>query len=290
MVYYLREVIMNSKKNILILFLVNLLFSIIEFFGGIYTNSVSIISDSIRDFSDSVSLALAYYLERKSEKRADYQYTFGYSRFSVLGGLITCILLLICCSLTLYSGILRLFYPTDVNNNGMIILSVFGLTTTLLVTRVIKDSDKINEHAVNLYSLEDTLGWIATLVVSILMFFIKTSVLDSILSIVISIVIIIAIVKNLKSIFIIFLESRPSNVNISKLKKDILNLHKNIERIHHIHIWNIDEDTIAATLHLVLVKDMDFDETLDIKEMIKDKLKEYGIKDSTIEIELKEKK
>ena len=80
---------MKTERNILIAFLLNITFSIVELLGGILTNSVAILSDSIHDFGDAISIGISYYMERKSKKKADNQYTYGYIRYSVLGGVIT---------------------------------------------------------------------------------------------------------------------------------------------------------------------------------------------------------
>ena len=74
---------MKSEKNILIAFLLNLAFSIFEFFGGIFTNSIAILSDSIHDIGDAASIGIAYLLEKKSKKQPDDKYTYGYVRYSL---------------------------------------------------------------------------------------------------------------------------------------------------------------------------------------------------------------
>ena len=86
---------MKTDKNILIAFILNLGFSIFELFGGLFTNSISIISDSVHDMGDALSIGLSYLFEKKSKRGPDNKYTYGYSRYSVLGALITTVILLI---------------------------------------------------------------------------------------------------------------------------------------------------------------------------------------------------
>ena len=85
---------MKTEKNILIAFILNLSFSIFEFFGGIFTGSVAIISDAVHDLGDATSIGVSYFLEKKSKKQPDDVYTYGYARFSVMGGIITTLILL----------------------------------------------------------------------------------------------------------------------------------------------------------------------------------------------------
>ena len=85
---------MKAEKNIFIAFILNLLFAIIELVGGFYTNSISIISDSVHDFGDALSIGMAYFLEKKSSKKPDKKYTYGYLRYSLLSALLTSVILL----------------------------------------------------------------------------------------------------------------------------------------------------------------------------------------------------
>ena len=111
----------KTEKNILIAFILNLAFSIFEFFGGMFTNSVAILSDSIHDMGDALSIGISFFLEKKSKKKPDNNYTYGYVRYSVLGGLITTCILMVGSILVIYSSIKRIINPVEVNYKGMII-------------------------------------------------------------------------------------------------------------------------------------------------------------------------
>ena len=100
---------MKTEKNILIAFLLNLSFSIFEMIGGIFTNSVAIISDSVHDLGDSFSIGLSYFLEKKSKKKPDDKYTYGYMRYSVLGAIITNTILVTGSVLVIYNAILSAY-------------------------------------------------------------------------------------------------------------------------------------------------------------------------------------
>ena len=86
---------MKTERNILIAFLLNLFFSIFEFVGGIFTGSVAIVSDAVHDIGDAASIGIAYFLEKKSKKQPDSNYTYGYTRYSVIGSVITTLILLV---------------------------------------------------------------------------------------------------------------------------------------------------------------------------------------------------
>ena len=271
---------MKTEKNILIAFLLNISFSIIELIGGIYTNSISIISDSIHDFGDAISIGISYFLEKISKKKPDENYTYGYLRYSVLGAFITTVVLTTGSVLVIISSTKRLFNPETINYNGMIIFAIFGVVINFFAAYFTREGDSLNQKAVNLHMLEDVLGWVVVLIGSILMKFFDISIIDSLMSIGISIFILFNAMKNLKGILDLFLEKTPSNISVNELKNHLEDI-AGVVDIHHIHIWNIDEAHSYATLHLVVEKENE----QSVKQKIREELKEHGISHVTIETE-----
>ena len=144
---------MKTEKNILIAFLLNLAFSIFELIGGIFTNSVAIISDALHDFGDSISIGISYILEKKSKQKPDKHYTYGYARYSTLGAVITNAILLVGSALVIINAIGRIFNPVPINYNGMIIFAVFGVVVNTLAAYFTREGDSLNQKAVNLHIL-----------------------------------------------------------------------------------------------------------------------------------------
>ena len=271
---------MKTEKNILIAFLLNLAFSLFELFGGFFTNSVAIISDAIHDFGDSISIGISYFLEKKSKKKPDNRYTYGYTRYSILGAVITNTILITGSSLVIVNAIERIIKPIEINYNGMIILAVFGASINFLAAYFTKDGDSLNQKAVNLHMLEDVLGWIVVLIGAIAMKFTNINVIDSILSIGVAIFILIHALKSFKKILDLFLTKAPNDVNIEHLKEHLLKIDDVID-VHHIHIWSMDGFNNYATMHLVT-------KTEDIKKLkqeVREELEEHGINHVTIELE-----
>lgn len=275
---------MKSSKNILVAFLLNLSFSIIEFVGGLFTKSVAIMSDSFHDFGDCLSIFLAYVLEKKSQKNPDDIYTYGYLRFSVLGSIITTFILISGSILVIYNAIKRIFKPVSLNYQGILVLAVVGVIVNLLAALATREKDTLNQKSINLHMLEDVLGWIVVLIGGIVMLFTHISWLDSVLSILVALYILKEALENLKIILDIFLERIPDNVNLEEVKKNILEL-KGVKGIHHIHIRSIDGVHNYATMH-VIVEDI----SPKIKADIKRKLKTVAIDHSTIELEKENEK
>lgn len=271
---------MRSDRNILIAFILNVFFSIFELVGGIITGSIAIISDSLHDFGDALSIGISYLLERKSKKKPDNKYTYGYIKYSVIGSVITTIILITGSLFVIYESIKRLLSPININYNGMILIAVFGVIVNFIAAYKTKEGVSLNQKAVNLHMLEDVLGWVVVLIGSVLMKFTNITTIDSVLSILVAIFILVSSIKNMKSVLDIFLEKTPSGIDVDEIKNHLLKL-KGVENIHHIHVRTIDGYSNFATLHVVVKK---YDQKL--KERVKQELKEYGINHSTVEIEL----
>ena len=271
---------MKTEKNILLAFILNLSFSIIEFFGGLFTNSVAILSDSLHDLGDALSIGISFFLEKKSKKKADDKYTYGYIRYSVLGSVITTSILLIGSVLVIIGAIKRILNPTEINYNGMIIFAIFGVILNFLAAYVTRDGDSLNQKSVNLHMLEDVLGWLIVLIGSIIMNFTDIRILDSIMSIGVSLFILINALKSLKEVLDIFLEKIPKDIDLKELKKHLLSI-KGIDDIHHIHIWSIDGYHNYATMHIVTkIKDVS-----NIKKKIREELKKNNVCHAILETE-----
>ncbi len=270
---------MKSDKRILLAFILNLAFSIFEFIGGALTNSVAIISDSVHDLGDSLSLGISYFLERKSKKKTDEKYTYGYIRYSVLGSVITTTILVTGSIFVIYNAFNRLFHPVDINYDGMVLFAIFGVIVNFLAVYFTRRGNSLNQKSVNFHMLEDVLGWIIVLIGAIIIKFTGITWIDSLLSIIVAIYIFIHAIKNLKPILNIFLEKTPDNIDILKIKNDLLK-NTDISDVHHIHIWSMDGYRNYATMHIVTNND-----NFKVKKQIREKLKEYKICHVAMEIE-----
>lgn len=270
----------KTEKSILTAFILNIAFSIFELLGGIFTNSISIMSDAVHDLGDALSIGISLILEKISKKKPDDRYTYGYARYSVLGALITTIVLTVGSIFVIIGGLRRIVFPEVINYDGMIIFAIFGVIINFLAAYFTRDGDSINQKAVNLHMLEDVLGWVVVLIGSILMKFTNISLVDSIMSIGIAIFILINAFKNLKDILDLFLEKVPKNISVEEIKKHLLEI-EGILDVHHIHIWSMDGYTNYSTMHIVT-------EEKNIKELktkIREKMKKLNIYHTTIEIE-----
>ena len=270
---------MKTEKNILIAFILNLAFSIFEFAGGIFTGSVAIISDAVHDIGDAVSIGISYFFEKKSKKQPDEKYTYGYARYSIIGSVITTLILLFGSVMVISNAINKIIEPTEINYNGMIIFAIIGVCVNFGAAFFTREGDSLNQKAVNLHMLEDVLGWVVVLVGAIVMRFTDFTLIDPIMSIGVAVFILVNAIKNLKEVIDLFLEKTPHGIDINEIKEHIAEI-DGVQDVHHIHIWSMDGQSNYATMHIVTNSDSN-----QIKHKIREELKEHGIGHVTLELE-----
>ncbi len=274
----------GAVKNIKLAFFLNLSFTIIEFIGGALTNSTAILADAVHDLGDSIALGQAWYFESLTHKNGSKRYTFGYKRFTVVGALVSTLILIISSAYVLTEAIPRLLNPQQANAEGMLLLALLGVVVnSIAVFRLSKDTG-INARVVKLHLLEDALGWVAVLVVAIVLMFKDMPILDPILAILITLYILTGVVKNLKKVIAILLQATPDKINIEQLEGDIKAL-KLVNDAHHLHIWSLDGDEHVLTVHLVVRNTLNPNEYAELKQQVKSIIRSKGVFHSTVEIE-----
>lgn len=270
---------MKSQKRILTAFVLNLIFAVFEFIGGTLTGSVAIISDSVHDFGDSVSIGVSYILEKKSKREPDDKYTFGYLRYSVLGSLIMTVILIVGSIFVIIHALDRIVHPIEIDYNGMLLFAVFGMGVNLVASLATRGEGSLNQKAVSLHMFEDVLGWGVVLLGAVLMKFTDITYIDPIMSIGVAIFLVVHAFKHFKEISDIFFEKTPDEINISELKEHIKEI-EGVLDIHHLHVRTLDGINHIATLHIVTDS-----KPASIKKAVKEELSEHGISHTTIEIE-----
>lgn len=270
---------MKTQKTILLAFLLNLSFSLFEFAGGFFTGSVAIVSDAVHDMADAAAIGISYCLEKKSSRQPDETYTYGYSRFSVLGGALTALILLIGSALVVCNALIRLIDPAPIHYDGMILFAVVGVVVNLCAALITRKGESINQKAVSLHMLEDVLGWTVVLVGAIIMRFTDIAILDPILSIAVAVLITVHATQHLKEALHLFLEKAPEGIDVQHTSAHLRAIAGVID-VHHVHIWSIDGSTNYATMHVVTKDDPAL-----IKEAVRNELTGLGIGHVTLELE-----
>ncbi|WP_209438022.1 MULTISPECIES: cation diffusion facilitator family transporter [Mesobacillus] len=272
----------KTSKRMGLAFFLNAGFTVIEIIGGILTGSIAIVADAIHDFGDTLSLGASWLLEKKSNKGATEKYPFGYKRFSLLGALLSGTVLISGSLYIFYEAGKRLLDPVSPHSDGMMWLAILGVLVNGFAALKLRHGEGLNSKMLSWHLLEDVLGWIAVLVVSIILQFKDIPILDPLLSIGITIYILFHVVKNLKKTLLILLESAPEGVDLDAVKSKILNKPRVID-IQKMKLWSLDGKENAAMIHL-LVENMEPEESDQLRSEIREFLETEKISDSTLEL------
>ncbi|MBE6927294.1 MAG: cation transporter [Ruminococcaceae bacterium] len=273
----------KSTRNMLIAFVLNLMFSAIEIVGGLLTNSISIVSDAVHDLGDSISIGIALLLERKSEKKADEKYTYGYGRYSVIGALLTSTILLVGSVLVMYRSVMRFVQPVVVDHDGMLLLAIVGTIVNALAAWKTSHGNSLNEKTLSLHMLEDVLGWVAVLAGSVLMKLTGWQWIDPVLCIVIAGYVLIHAVGHMRKALYVLAQKAPNELDMRHIKEELEQL-EGVQEVHHIHLWTMDGVARHASLH-ALISEGTAEEFERIKYLLHHELEHFGIVHSTIELE-----
>lgn len=277
----------STRKNLRLAFFLNLGFTVLEIFGGLYTNSVAILSDAVHDLGDSISLGLAWYLETLAQRDGDQRFSYGYRRFSLLGALLTTSILLVGSILILLEAIPRLVSPEPANATGMVVFAVLGIPVNGLAVLRLRHDGTMNARAVAWHLFEDVLGWVAVFVVSIVLIFWPFYILDAILSIVVTAYISWNVIANLRKTLSLFLQGVPDNIDIEEIEQRLCSIPEVIST-HHTHIWSLDGKHHVLTTHVVVDEGLSKESIRCVRRDLQALLNTLDFSHSTVEIEFGE--
>ena len=275
----------QSGKNLKIAFFLNLSFTILEFIGGMYVNSIAIVSDAVHDLGDSLSLGTSWYLDRKSKQGAPDKFSFGYTRFSLLGALINSLVLIGGSIYVIYEAVGRILEPEHSDAQGMIIFAIVGVLVNGYAAWKMSGGQSLNERVVSWHLLEDVLGWVAVLVVAIVLSFQDIHYLDPALSLLITAYILWNVIQRLRETLFIFLQGVPNDVSLSEIEEKLRTI-DHVDSIHHTHVWLLDGEHHVLTSHLKLKNIDDFAQVLAVKKQARELLRGYPFSHHTLETEL----
>ena len=272
---------MKTKHTVWLAFFLNLSYAIVEFIAGGIFGSSAVLADSIHDLGDAIAIGLSAFLETISNREEDSRYTLGYKRFSLLGALVTAVILMTGSVLVILENLTKLFHPKPVNDEGILWLGIIAVSINVLASLVVRKGKTKNESILSLHFLEDTLGWVAVILMAIVLRFTDWYILDPLLSLVISIFILSKAIPRFWSTLKIFLDAVPEGVDIKQVKSDLEQL-DHVTSINQLNLWTMDGLEKNAIVHVCLkeIEQMEL-----CKESIRSKLKDCGFQNITIEID-----
>lgn len=277
----------KSKKTLYVTLFLTLFFALMELFGGLFSNSLSLVGDSFHMFSDVLALGASMVAIYFEAKKPTEKFTYGFLRLEVVVAFLNGIVLMLISAGMIYESVIRFFNPREIDFGSMFFIALIGLIFNIVITWILFSSTKkennINIKSAMLHFLGDLLNSVGVVISSIIIYFTNFIYIDIIMSVVISVIIFTGGYKISKEAFFILMEAVPSGINLSALRNELLNI-DGIKNIHELHVWKNDNEEISFTAH-ILLDNYEKHNNYRIINEIKEKLTVYDIFHMTVQIE-----
>lgn len=272
----------NSKKLSFALML-TVTFLVIEVIAGFMTQSLALLSDAAHMFTDAAALAIALAAIKIGKLPADDKRTFGYQRFEILAALFNASMLFMVALYILFEAYQRFSNPPEIQSMGMLIVAVIGLIINLISMRILFSSSKesLNVKGAYLEVLSDALGSVGVIIGAVLIYFTGWMWVDTVIAVLIGFWVLPRTWILLKQSINILLEGVPEEIDIEKLRNDLLAL-KGVESIHQLKVWAITSKNIHLTVHLLAPnaeRNALYQDALEMLSHV------HGIREMTLQIE-----
>ncbi len=280
----------SSQQRLGFTIALNLLIASVEVVGGIISGSLALISDSVHNLADSLSLIISYFAIRLSKKKSNLHNTFGYHRAEIIAAFINATIL---AGLTLFliiQAFVRFFHPLQIKVDTMGIVAFIGLGANLAGVLMLKkpSSQSLNIRSSYLHLIGDTLSSVAVILGALLIQLTKLAFIDPLITILISLYIIKETWTILQRSTNILMMAAPHDINIQFIKNEIEKIEE-VSNVHHVHIWQLDDKTIHFEAHIRLAKNLSIKEADIIRQKIEDYLiNNFAIHHVTLQIEPQE--
>ena len=276
-------------KKLLWVTLLNFSISLVQVAGGIISNSLSLISDAIHNLGDTSAIFIAFLAGKHAAKKPDAQKTFGYKRAEILAALFNGVVLIAICIFLFMEAYKRFMDSQPIKGGIMLTVAVFGLLANLISVLVLqKDkSHNLNVRAAYLHLLGDTLSSVAVIAGGIAILFWQVYWLDPLITVAVGVYIIYHTWGVVRQTVDILMQATPRHIDLQKIKQSVETLPQ-VENIHHLHIWQMDDEHIHLEAHLNMSQDMSLSEAQSARHNVERILKEkFGISHITLQIEYK---
>lgn len=275
----------GNKKALLISFVLIASFMVVEIIGGLFTNSLALLSDAGHMLSDAASLGLSYFALRLGERKVSHDKTYGYKRFEIIAAALNGLTLVVVSVYIFYEAFQRFFTPQKVQSTGMLLISVIGLLVNIIAAWILMKGDKeenLNIKSAFLHVLGDLLGSVGAIAAALLILFFGWTIADPIASVIVGVLIIISGWRVIKESFQVLMEGVPEQIDLQQIKSALCKVPM-VKEVHDLHVWTITSGYPVLTCHLTITNNAMHDEILKQSQQILHD--QFAIEHSTIQVE-----
>jgi cobalt-zinc-cadmium efflux system protein len=251
-------------RNLLITILLNVLITLAQVIGGILSGSLALLSDALHNFSDVLSLIISYAATLLAKKKASLNKTFGYKRAEIIAAFVNSSTLIIVSIILVKEAIERFINPIEIESNLVIWLSLLGIAANGFSVLLIKKDAKVNMNmqSAYLHLFTDMMASVAVLIGGLLMKFYALYWVDPVLTILIALYLVYMGYDLLKTSTRVLMLFTPNTIEVQQIVSEISKI-KPVKNVHHVHIWQLNEDEVHLEAHI------DFDEDINLSEFDK---------------------
>jgi cobalt-zinc-cadmium efflux system protein len=277
-----------NKKTLLMAFFIIVTYMVVEFIGGLITNSLALLSDAGHMLSDAISLGIAVLAFQLSERAANYEKTYGYKRFEILAAAFNGITLLIISIFIIIEAVQRFTQPPEIATTGMLTISTIGLLVNIIVAVVMfrggDTEENLNMRGAYLHVISDMLGSIGAILAALLIMFFGWRWADPVASIIVAVLILRSGFYVTKDALQILMEGTPRDIDLIDIIQTIEKV-PGIKSIHDLHVWTITSGQIALSCHAVVDMNITIEDGQRILDEVEHELIHKGIHHITIQME-----
>lgn len=274
-------------KNLIISIFLNALITLAQVVGGILSGSLALISDALHNFSDVLSLVFSYVAHKLSRRKASINQTFGLKRAELIAAFVNAFTLVLVALYLVFEAVMRFFEPKEIASDMVIWLALLGIVANgMSVLLLKKDADhNLNMKSAYLHLLTDMMASVAVLVGGLLMKYYQIYWIDSVMTLIIAVYLIVVgtdlLIKSTKMLMLF----TPEHINIKEIVREV---HKipGIRKLHHIHVWHLNEEELHLEAHLDCSDDIRMSEFNNLLHLLEEVLYEkFGINHVNIQPE-----
>jgi cobalt-zinc-cadmium efflux system protein len=274
-------------KNLFIAILLNIIITLAQIAGGIISGSLALLSDALHNFSDVLSLVISYVANRMAKKEGNLKHTFGYKRAEIIATLFNASALVGIGFYIIFEAVTRLIHPESIDSQWVVWLGLLGVIVNGGSIFLLHDDSKesMNIKAAYLHLLGDVLTSVAVVIGGLLMQFWHIYWVDPVISILIAVYLMWASFGLIKESTAILMQFAPQKVDIKEAVGTITR-HPEIDNVHHLHLWNLDDHRIHLEAHLDFIDNVTLQESnILIERLEKEMHEQYGIDHTTFQCE-----
>jgi len=260
--------------------------TIVQIAGGIFSNSLALISDALHNLSDGISIIISYFAIQLKKKDNSYTHTFGLKRAEILAAVINASALIVIYAFLFYEAVKRFMNPQEIEPITMSIVAAVGLIANIIGTILLKrdSKDSINIRSAYMHLLSDSVSSVAVILGAIAIAIWKISWIDPVLTLLIGIYIVRESYVILSEAIHVLMEGTPPQIDVEKIKEEVEKIAE-VENIHHVHVWMVGDNDVHLEAH-VNITDMKISESNKLRAQIEIMLDDkFGIHHVTLQFE-----